>query len=107
MGYSRPPGPPDPTKPPEDRASGAANIPSNFAFVWDGTDLYTVVHEFGHMLDVEHSFAMRTSYGPDTIPDISSERLMGYDRTNQRLIKPERDIIRRRTRFLLGESPTP
>jgi hypothetical protein len=106
MGYSRP-GTPNPSVPPVAYASGAAEFPSNFAFVWSATNLDTVVHEFGHMFGLQHAFAMGTGYGPDNIPDNSQERLMGYDNTNRKLIKPERDIIRRRAKFLLGESPTP
>lgn len=106
MGYNRSDPPTDMLRP-LTKFAGMAFIPGNCVFVWDIASVGAIAHEIGHSLGLKHAFQTETGYGSDQIPDNPRERLMGYDRTDFRLIKAERDIVRKRARFLLGETTDP
>jgi Metallo-peptidase family M12B Reprolysin-like len=71
----------------------ANNTPGTFAFLSVSLEPL-VAHEVGHLLGLGHAFQNGTGYDTGAIPDDWRLRLMGYNRTDDRLLKIERDIVR-------------
>ena len=64
-----------------------------FAVVSKNASLDTYAHEIGHLLGLNHTWIEGTEYSEAKLPDDARGRVMCYDRTGRRLVKPERDAI--------------
>lgn len=68
-------------------------------------DLRRFGHEIGHLLGLSHPWSTAGLYSEERLPDDIRGRIMGYDRTGTRLVKPERDVIHQNVADLLTRLP--
>ncbi len=70
------------------------------------SDLGTYAHEVGHLLGLSHPWISSDRYSETNLPDDARSRIMAYDRTGRRLVKPERDVIHAQV-TAISQSPPP